>query len=197
MYSLPTTVESNNHQFKITNNGDYRMVVDCFIALNDAELDDDKLRVITALLIFYEDFKTPEQVIDYLDENGFDVVNQMYRFFNCNMDSIGANTRHRVIDWEKDGQMICSAVNKVANKEIRFEPYMHWWTFMGYFNAVGESVLSTVVSIRDKISRHKKLESYEKDFKKDNPQYFNIDFRSAEERRAEEEFMKNWHTNKK
>ena len=180
MYSLPTTVESNNHQFKITNNGDYRMVVDCFIALNDAELDDDKLRVITALLIFYEDFKTPEQVIDYLDENGFDVVNQMY-----------------VIDWEKDGQMICSAVNKVANKEIRFEPYMHWWTFMGYFNAVGESVLSTVVSIRDKISRHKKLESYEKDFKKDNPQYFNIDFRSAEERRAEEEFMKNWHTNKK
>lgn len=195
MYSLPTTVEINNHQFNITNNGDYRMVVDCFIALNDTDLD-EKFRVVTCLLIFYEEFKTVEQVIDYLEENGYDIVNKMYEFFNCGSDDVGARTKHRVIDWEKDEQMICSAINKVANKEIRFEPYIHWWTFMGYFNAVGESVLSTVVSIRDKVARHKKLESYEKEFKKDNPHYFNIDFRDADERRAEEEFIKNWHKSK-
>ena len=41
-----------------------------------------------------------------------------------------------------------------------------------YFMSVAQSVLSTVVSIRYKISRGKKLEKWEQDFKKENPQYF-------------------------
>jgi hypothetical protein len=38
--------------------------------------------------------------------------------------------------------------------------------------SVGQSVLSTVVSIRYKTSRGKRLEKWEQDFKKENPQYF-------------------------
>ena len=38
--------------------------------------------------------------------------------------------------------------------------------------AIGESVLSTVVSIRDKIAHHKKLEKWEQDFRRDNSKYF-------------------------
>lgn len=44
---------------------------------------------------------------------------------------------------------------------------------MGYYCSIGESILSTVVNIRDKIVKGKKLEKHEKEFKRNNPQYFN------------------------
>ena len=49
---------------------------------------------------------------------------------------------------------------------------MHWWTFISYYMGIGEGGLATVVSIRDKIIKGKKLEKYEKEFKQHNPQYF-------------------------
>ena len=97
----------------------------------------------------------------------------MFDFFNCGRSqSIGKKMNHKLIDWEQDSQIICSAINKVANKEVRAEPYIHWWTFMGYYSAVGESLLSTIVSIRDKIVRGKKLEKHERIFRQENPEYF-------------------------
>ena len=66
--------------------------------------------------------------------------------------------------WQKDEQIIFSAVNKVAGTETRSLDYLHWWTFLGYFNEVGEGTFSFVVGIRNKLNRGKKLEKYEKDF---------------------------------
>lgn len=98
---------------------------------------------------------------------------EMYRFFNCGQDEApGAVTSDPVIDWDADSNIICAAVNNVAHEEVRAIPYLHWWTFMGHYMSVGESVLSTVVSIRSKIQKHKPLEKWEQAFRKDNPQYF-------------------------
>ena len=85
--------------------------------------------------------------------------------------------------------MICAAVNTVAHMEIRSIPYLHWWTFVGYYMSVGQSVLSTVVSIRDKIKHGKKLEKWEQEFRRDNPTYFNR--KQSEEDKAVEEYIKN------
>ena len=68
--------------------------------------------------------------------------------------------------------MIVSAINNVAHTEIRALPYLHWWTFTGYYMAIGECPLSMVVGIRNKLAKHKKLEKYELEFKRQNPQYF-------------------------
>ena len=51
-----------------------------------------------------------------------------------------------------------------GNIEIREVPYMHWWTFIGKYMEIGESVFSTVVSIRDKKRKGEKLEKWEQDF---------------------------------
>ena len=99
---------------------------------------------------------------------------------------------HKLIDWGMDSQMICSAINKVANKEVRAEPYIHWWTFMGYYSAVGESLLSTVITIRDKMVRGKKLEKHEKEFRRDNPEYFVWNTNRVEDEEAEELFRQLW-----
>lgn len=74
----------------------------------------------------------------------------------------------KLLDWDKDAQLIVGDVNKVAGKEIRSLPFLHWWTFLSYFYGIGEGQLSTVVSIRDKKKRGKKLSDWEKEYYKNN-----------------------------
>lgn len=189
MYELPTKIMIQDKVYSIREQGDFRMVLDCFKALEDPELSNEE-RVYASLIIFFEDFECLEDLIS--DSNLNEVYEKMVRFFNCGQDNVGASVNRKIIDWEKDSPMICSAVNKVAGTEIRALPYLHWWTFMGYYMAVGQSALSTVVGIRSKMARGKKLEDYERKFKQENPQYFNLDMRTVEEKRFEEELRKNW-----
>ena len=69
-----------------------------------------------------------------------------------------------LMDWEQDSELIVADVNKTAGQEIRALPFLHWWTFLSFFHAIGEGRLSEVVSIRRKLSRGKKLEDWEKEF---------------------------------
>ncbi|MBR3644998.1 MAG: hypothetical protein IKN54_01135 [Lachnospiraceae bacterium] len=170
MYDIPTSIQVDGEEYTIRNRGDYRVILDCFAALEDSELNEQE-RLWACLIIFLEDCNDIEDVAQL--DNIPEIVNQMYLFFNCGTESgVGKKVNHKLIDWDKDSQLICSAVNKVANKEIRLEPYIHWWTFMGYYTAIGESPLSTIISIRDKMLSGKKLEKYEKEFRRDNPQFF-------------------------
>ena len=190
MYDIPVTIVINDREFPIRCKGDYRMVLDCFSCLNDFELTETE-RTYGALIIFYEDFNDLEDFIG-LDKNSIEaLIKAMYNFMECNENPLHSMP-FKTIDWDKDSQMICSAVNKVAHTEVRSLEYLHWWTFMGYFSEVGESVMSTVVSIRTKIKRNKKLEKYEKEFKNHNPHYFNWDSRTAEQKQDEQDILSIW-----
>ena len=192
MYEIPTSVTIDDQVFEIRDRGDYRVILDCFSALNDIELSEQE-RTIACLIIFYEDLNSVEDLSKLPDMR--QAISAMYKFFNCGEDDIiGVKFNHKLIDWKKDAQMISAAINKVANKEIRFEPYIHWWTFMGYYTAVGESLLSQVVSIRHKIVTNKKLEKYEQEFKRENPQYFIWDHKSLEEKEADDWVHKLWNS---
>lgn len=70
----------------------------------------------------------------------------------------------RLYDWQADAQLIAAEVNAVAGFEVRSVPYLHWWTFLGYFRAIGEGQFSLVVGIRDKLRRGKRLEPHEQEF---------------------------------
>jgi hypothetical protein len=171
MYRLPTKVTVDGLEFNIRERGDFRMVLDCFKALQDVELSED-YRVLASLLIFYNEFNDVDDIREYEPQLG-ELVKEMYRFINGGEDSTpGAERDVTLVDWEQDSQIVCAAINTVANQEIRAVEYLHWWTFLGYYMSIGQSVLSTVVSIRDKIAHHKKLEDWEKEFKKNNPKYF-------------------------
>lgn len=192
MYQIPTELLVGEQSFTIRNRGDFRMVLDCFLTLEDAELTKEE-RIIACLIIFYEEFQTPEDVLEF--ENLDDAVTKMYWFFNCGQEhSPGMNTPYKLIDWDHDSQMICSAINNVANTEIRLEPYIHWWTFMGYYMAVGESTLSTVVGIRNKLAKGKTLEKHEQQFRKDNPQYFTWNARTVQQQDADEIVKQLWNS---
>jgi len=195
-YSIPTEVVVNDKTLKIRNKGDYRVIIDCFAVLNDPELDKSE-RLLGCLIIFYEDFDE-SLAMNNLTADELDIaVSEMYKFFNCgNNESSSPKHEYNLIDWDGDSQLICSAINKITNNEIRAIPYLHWWTFMGYYMAVGESVLSTVVGIRDKIVSNKKLEKWEKQFRNENPQYFTWNMRTAEQV-ADDEYIKSlWNSGK-
>lgn len=192
MFEIPTSVEVDGRKFRIRNNGDYRVIFDCFKVLKAQDLD-QKERLLACLIIFYEDFSTIEDMNEVPDIQ--ELVSKMYDFFNCGSPvPIGTQNNHSVVDWENDAQLICSAVNSVAGKEIRSEPYIHWWTFMGYYTAIGESPISTIIQIRTKMVENKKLEKHEKEFRRRNPQYFVWNSMTIEESEADKLAREIWNS---
>ena len=191
MYSLQTSVSIDQASFKITNKGDFRMVLDCFKALNDRELNQTE-RIYAALMIFYEDINSLKDITSYADILE-QLVIEMTKFFNGGEEDRSTNRKtYKLIDWDKDSNLICSAVNNVAKQEVRALDYLHWWTFLGYYMAIGESSLATIVGIRAKIAKGEKLENYEKKFRTENPEYFDMDYRSTEQQEADEYFKGLW-----
>ena len=190
MYELPTKVSIDGKDFQIRNNGDYRMILDVFSVLEDPELE-QKERLLSALIIFYDGMEDIDDVLSIPDIET--AVKKMFEFFNGGRDESEATKQTRkLIDWEGDSALICAAINHVANMEIRSAEYIHWWTFLSYYMSIGECVLSTVVSIRDKTMRGKKLEKWESEYRRENPQYFNWNHKTIDEIDAEEWLKSVW-----
>jgi hypothetical protein len=183
MYELPTSIEINGQFHKITNEGDFRMVLDCFSVLEDVTISENE-RILCCLIIFYDELNELEDVWDVFGENRDEAVKLMFEFFNNGKpksQSVGMNMDHKLVNWEK-----------VVGKEIRNEKYIHWWTFLGYYMAMGDCLYATIIHIRDKIVKGKKLEKYEVEFKRSNPDYFNWDSRTAEQKENDEMIRNLW-----
>lgn len=155
-YDLPVSLEIGGTGFSIRT--DFRVVLKLFRYLNDPEYTDEE-KTILLLYSLYEDADNiPEESIQ-------EAVEQAQIFLNGGVDNQNQNERSApLMDWEQDASMIVSGVNKVAGTEIRALPYLHWWTFLGYYMEIGEGAFSTIVAIRDKLNKGEKLEKYEREF---------------------------------
>ena len=195
MFELPTSIEINGAEYNIRNRGDYRVIIDCFVALDDMEMSKTE-RIYSALIIFYEDLNDITDILS-LGDDLIPMIEKMFLFFNCNQPPMDTPiSKYKLVDWDKDSLLICSAVNDVAHTEIRSAEYIHWWTFMGYYMAVKECSLTTVVGIRYKIASGKSLDKSERKFRMDNPQYFTFDVRSQEDREADAYVKSIWNSTK-
>lgn len=189
-YDIPTSITIDGTTYGIRNKGDYRMVLDCFAALGDAELTKEE-RVLSALIIFYEDINDLTDIAMFNDIEK--AVSEMYTFFNCGkLNKVGTQVPFKLLDWDGDAQLVSSAINKVAGKEVRSEPYVHWWTFMGYYTSIGDCPLTVILNIRNKMMRDKKLEKAEREFKNNNPEYFEWNSATIEQQEAEDWVKSVW-----
>lgn len=165
IYELPTSVDINGKEYKIRNNGDYRIIIDIMCALLDSNLSDNE-KMICLVQIFYEDWKT---IISSSEDDYMEAIKRCYEFIDCGQEQEDKQSNSpRLMDWEQDANLIIPAINRVAGQEVRALPYLHWWTFIGYYNEIGECSFSTIVGIRNKQSKGKKLEKWEQDYVKDN-----------------------------
>lgn len=119
-YELPTSLNINGVAYTIRT--DFRAIIDILIAMNDPDLD-QQAKTFIMLQILYEEW----QNIPFEDLT--EACQKACDFIDCGQVDDPNKPKPRLMDWEQDGDMIVPAVNKVAGKEIRSVPYMHWWTF--------------------------------------------------------------------
>ena len=170
---LPKSLEVGGEQWEIRS--DYRNILRIFEALEDPELkDSDKLYV--TLVRLYVDFnKMPQSIYK-------EAYEKASKFMECH-DRTDDKKNQKIISWEKDEHMIFPAINAVAGCEVRAVEYMHWWTFLGYFESVdNESLWSFVLSIRQKRARGKKLEKHEQEFFSKNKSLCSIEWKAPQEK---------------
>lgn len=183
---LPQTLTVEGIEYPIRS--DYRNVLQVFEAFSDPELEMWQKWTVAVYLIFQE-FSCIEEVEQAI-LNGFqmeEACKQLAWFISADS-AEKAKTEQPVYDWIKDEQIIFSAVNKVAGVETRAVPYIHWWTFLGYFSEVGESTFSFIVGIRNKLNRGTKLEKTEREFYNSNRDIVKLEpSKSKEELRKEQE----------
>lgn len=70
----------------------------------------------------------------------------------------------RLMDWNHDADAIISDINRLRGGELRSREPVHWWTFLSYFQAIGQGQLSQRVALRQKLRRGERLEGWEKEF---------------------------------
>lgn len=157
---LPTNIMINGKEYDIET--DYRNILIALVAFEDADLSDsEKLYILMRRIL--------RSNLDLIsnDELEYALI-EVKKFINCGENEGKKGISKKLIDWEQDETLIFSAINKIAGKEIRHIDYMHWWTFMGYFMEIEEGIFSTVLGIRQKRAKGKKLEKWEQEFYANN-----------------------------
>lgn len=180
-WALPTAVSIGGMSFAV--NTDYRDILDIINYLNDKS-EAEQVRLYIALKLFYEDFDS----VPF--ECRTQAAQEMFKFINCGEEDESSRPSPKRIDWKQDESAIVSDVNRVAGCEIRALPCLHWWTFISYFNGVGEGQLSTLVSIRDKLRKGEKLDDWEKTYYAENKS--KVDFKqqlTPAEQRVKDELL--------
>lgn len=183
--ALPETLTVGGEYYSIRT--DYRNVLQVFEAFRDPELTQEEKWIVSIYLLF-EDFSCAGDVVEAL-ENGFlieEAMNQINWFISAGK-AQAKDIDLPVYDWIQDEQIIFSAVNKVAGKETRELEYLHWWTFLGYFNEVGEGTFSFIVGIRNKLNNGKKLEKHEKEFLSHNKELVKLEKPKTKEEQEKED----------
>ena len=177
IFDLPTALEFGERSWDIAT--DYRDILRILTAYEDPDLDDAE-KVMICLYNLYVDFEDiPRDLME-------DAYKAAMAFIDHGSDGDGRDGP-RTMDWTQDAALIFPAVNRAAGFEVRSVKYLHWWTFMGYFMEIKDSVYSTVLGLRQKRARGKKLEKWEKEFEKDNRKICRLNKRLSEEEQEQRE----------
>ncbi len=159
-FSLPESVVIAGRTYPVRT--DFRVILEIFVMLKDLALTDgDKTEAL--LRMFYEErpSDTPAAL-------------QAFRSFADPGAAEGGRQRKAgpsLVNWEADFPLIAGPVNRVLGCECRALPYLHWHTFLAaYMEISPESVFSQTLRIREKLRSGKKLEKWEKDFYRRNPE---------------------------
>lgn len=167
-YDLPTSLVIGEVVYPIRYN--WRAVLDILAACSDPELDDQG-KVVCILQIFFPTWQ------EIPEDKYTEALSKACEFIDCGNKDDGS-TKPKMIDWAQDASIIIPEINKVACREVRLDPDIHWWTFYGWFMSIGDGVLASVLHIRQKKMRRKKLEKWEHEFYTANKHL--IDFKNPD-----------------
>lgn len=155
-WRLPTRLEVGGKAYPI--HSDYRDILDILHRLNDAS-EPEFIRWRVALALFYEG--------DLPRSDSPEAMQKLADFLNCGQ-TLPRSPAPPLLDWEQDAPLIAADINKAAGCEVRALPYLHWWTFMAWFNSIGDGQLATLLRVRSKLHHGQKLQPWEQDYYRKN-----------------------------
>lgn len=178
-WTLPHSVKLGDKEYK--HSTDFRDLLEIIEYMTNPSRP-EFVRWQIALALFYEE-EIPEEY--------------QYQAMEYLSDFIGYGSKDKatgvkLIDWHQDANIIVGDINKVAGMEIRAVPHLHWWTFLSYFYGIGEGQLSTLVSIRKKKAKGKKLEKWEQEYYQANKNAVDFQTADADIIRAEKDDIMKW-----
>lgn len=175
-WDLPKELKIGNKKYKIRDNCDYRVILDTIEALSD-ESETQQARLYCAMRIFFEDYKKLPNPLYAFDSEEVSIIQEVADGITNIMNlgekddnSSSKSESPKIIDWKKDFNLICPAVNRVLGYDVRdADKYTHWYTFIGAYGEIGgDCYFAHVVSIRIKLQKGKKLDENEKQFYKEH-----------------------------
>lgn len=179
-YTLPTSVEINGQEYEVRS--DFRAILDILEAINDVELDDQE-RAAVVLDIFYPGFE------DMPSDDYEEAIAKCMWFINCGQESDAGKKSKKLVDWQQDFPVIVAPVNRVMGKEVRSLKYLHWWTFIGAYQEIGDCLFAQIVGIRQKLANGKSLDKSEREFYRNNRNLVDLKQRYTD---AEVDFIRQW-----
>ncbi|MCD8098387.1 MAG: bacteriophage Gp15 family protein [Lachnospiraceae bacterium] len=156
--ALPKSLLIDGIEYDIRS--DFRDVLKIVVAFSDPELGDGE-KVYICLRILYPGF-------DDMPQEQYEAAFRAAIEFIDNGQKDDGRPSPRVMDWEQDETLVFPAINKVAGYETRSCDYLHWWTFIGYYMEISEGVYSSVLNLRMKRAKGKKLEKWEQEYWRSN-----------------------------
>ena len=178
-WELPTSLPVGGVDWQIRT--DFRAILDIIKCFNDPEYEADEQWEVCLRILF-----TDEVFEGFGSDEIEEAVKQVIWFIDMGMEDDGKAKPH-TMDWEQDAPVIIPSVNRVIGKEIRSMEYLHWWTFLGAYMEIGESLFSQILSIRVKKAKGKKLEKWEQEFYRENKAIVDIKTKYTEEEKKEQE----------
>ena len=179
LWSLPTKAEFGSKEYELST--DFRDILDIIDVLKDESSPEPVRWEIASQLFFGEEIPIAFQK---------EAIGFFTEFLSYGEQPDKKKKQKKLIDWTLDAAIIVGDVNKVAGFDVRSAPYVHWWTFLAYFDGVGEGQLSTVVGIRSKLQKGKKLEKWEQEFYTEHKDQ--IDFRAPQEASEARKYFDKW-----
>ena len=186
-WDLPTTLNIHGTEYRIRS--DFRAVLDVLTAMNDPDLflpdadewEQQAVRMSTMTTIIYPDYELIPR------DHYMEACNKAIQFIDMGMKEDNKRPLPRLMDWEQDGQIIIPAINRVVGKEVRALEYLHWWTFLGAYMEIGDCLFSQIVSVRGKRAKHKKLDTWEKEFIRENQELVELKKKYTEQELKDQE----------
>lgn len=162
----------------------WRVAVNILTAMNDPDMDGE-MKNETLLQCLYPDWlRIPTEQIP-------EALEKACAFIDCGLKKDDVR-RPRLVDWQQDAAIIIPAVNAVAQQEVRQDPDIHWWTFHGWYMSIEGGVFSTVLRIRQKRSKGKKLDKSEEEYLRENRALVELVTPLSAEEKAAKAYFDKW-----
>lgn len=181
-YDLPTSIEVAGKQYPIRFG--WRAVMDILAAYNDPELDNEAKAAVLLIILFPEFQNMPPEHYGEAFKKASEFIDGGH--------TGEKKSKPKMIDWQKDAHIILPEINRVAGREIRSDPDIHWWTVLGWFMGIGEGTLANVLHIRRKKQKGQKLSKYEEEYYRENKELCDLPRRYTQEEKKVIAYFDKW-----